>query len=191
MLRSVEKEGLKGPQPECSGLQATSSDSAKKSTDTKGKSDSFWVNLFLGFSSVLLNRFRGILGRVLGKGSKPNSFWSKLSTKKPIIPLYPFWKSSGQSVKLCFRSSPRSKGSGPQFSVLTKSLDAPAVLSSPDFLKKVGLGSVLMEESVLKLLEVGPERFTKDHRLGNVVTDFSGRDDLILVSSGCNVREII
>lgn len=70
----MEKEGLKGPQPECSRLQATLSVSAKKSTDTKGKSDSFWVNLFLVFSSVLLNQVRGILGRVLGKGPKPNSF---------------------------------------------------------------------------------------------------------------------
>lgn len=184
VLRSVEKEGLKGPQPECSGLQATSSVSAKQSTDTKGKFDSFSVNLFLGFSSVLLNRVRGILGRVLGKGPKPNGFWSKLSTKKPIIPLYPFWKSSGQSVKLCFRSSPRSKGPGPHFSVPAKSLDVPAVLSSSDILKKVGLGSVLMEESELKLLEVGPERFSKDHQLGNVVPVFSARDDLIPVSYG-------
>jgi hypothetical protein len=43
----------------------------------------------------------------VGRGLKPDGFRSKHISKKPIIPLKPFWKSSGQSVKLCFRSSLR------------------------------------------------------------------------------------
>jgi hypothetical protein len=49
------------------------------------------------------------------------------------------------------------------------------VLSSPDKLKEDCLGSVLVEDSELKLLEAGSERFSKDHRLGNEVPEFSSR----------------
>jgi hypothetical protein len=129
---------------DCSGSLVASCVTAEKMTDTKGSSGFFWVKLFLGISCVLLDRVKGILGRVVGVGYKPNGFRSKHVSKKPIIPLKPFWKSLGQSVKLCFKSSILHKVSGYRPSIPVGSHGGSVVLSSPDILKDC-FGAVAVE----------------------------------------------
>jgi hypothetical protein len=87
----------------------------KKTIETKGSSVIYWLKLFLGRSCLLMDHVRAYLGRLVGLGSKPNGFRHKTVSKKPIIHLKLFCKSSGQGFKLFFRSSlqPKYSGRGP------------------------------------------------------------------------------
>jgi len=135
------------------------------------------------------------LGQLVGLGSKFNGFKPKNISKKPIIHLKQFCKSSGQGFKVVFffffyffffffQIFPSAQSLWRGSSVLAGTFGASDEISSPMILTEEGFGLVPVDGLVLGLPEVGFEMFSKDHGLGNEVLVSIARDGLVAVSFG-------